>query len=63
MKIIGFIFLIITIYTYKFGRLKTNGQEEKRFIYRLIYSSAFSMTLMTIIGLPILGLIYLVQLL
>lgn len=61
MKILLVIFLVFSALFLIFGDLKLNGKKAETFIERLICSILGGFEITIIFGLPILGILYLIQ--
>ena len=61
MKILGIIFCIIFILTFLFAKVKVNGDTDITIFERVELCILFSLLLTVILGLPILGVIYLIK--
>lgn len=62
MKTLGIIFCIIFILTFLFADVKVNGSTDITILQRIELCLLFSLLFTVILGLPILGIIYLITL-
>ena len=61
MKTLGIIFCIIFILTFLFAKIKVNGSTDITILQRIELCLLFSLGFTVILGLPILGVIYLIK--
>ena len=61
MKTLGIIFCIIFMLTFLFAKIKVNGSTNITILQRIELCLLFTLGFTVILGLPILGVIYLVK--
>lgn len=61
MKLFGIIFLVLFILIFLFANINVNGKRNITILQRVYVSAIASLVMTIIIGLPLLGIIYLLM--